>query len=64
MEVRGKDGWLEEKSGEKEEKKAREVESGRREEKTCKPKANGNKLVMQHKMQTFMTFMKLAEALK
>ena len=36
----------------------------RRGEKTCKPKADSNKLIMQHKMQTFMNFMKLAEALK
>lgn len=45
-------------------KKSKEVKSGRRGEKTCKPKADSDKLKMQHKMQTFMNFMKLAEALE
>lgn len=35
-----------------------------RERKTCKPRADSNKLLTQHKMQTFMNFVKLAEALK
>lgn len=56
------DGWR--RGRMKKRKTAREVKSGKRAEKTCKPKADGNKLIMQHKMLTFMTSMKLAEALK
>ena len=51
-------GWMDGEVDEKEE------ESERREVKTCKPKVDSNKLIMQHKTQTFMCFMKLAEALK
>lgn len=57
-EVRRHDGWRRREM--KKKKKAREVREG----KTCKPKADSNRLIMQDKMQTFMNFMKLAEALK
>lgn len=52
--VRRQDGWKDE----------RKVIIREKRKETCKPKADNNKFIMQHKMQTFMDFMKLAEAVK
>lgn len=45
---------MDEKMKQKTEEESKGVKSKRREEKTCKPKADSNKLIMQRKMQTFM----------